>query len=283
MISIEEALHSKGIDFVEKGKDYLVKCFNPEHDDSSPSMRIDKDSGVYHCLSCGYRGNILRQFAISHVTNHKLQELRDKLRDIRGTVPVGFCEDALFNVKDYRGLKQETIDYFQLYRSDLDFPDRIVVPLYDLQGRVVANLGRYERTNISPKYILKPDITAPWLPIPEKCNFDTRVLVLVEGPFDVINLFDHGMSNAVSVMGTKTINKENIYDKLLPYIVAGVQKVIIMFDGDSAGKSSAEYVNQLIKYNTPLVSKVYSLPDGKDPGSLSTKEVETLIKRFTTY
>lgn len=284
MNSIEDVLTKKGIDFEHKGSDYLVKCFNPEHDDSSPSMRIDMNSGAYHCFSCGYKGNLLRQFAISHVTNHKITELKDRLSALRLPPPVGYCEDAVFNVESFRGLKKETIDRFEMYRSEEVFPDRVVIPLYDLQGRIVANLGRYERSDVSPKYMMKPDIPAPWMPIPEKCNFVTRVLVLVEGPMDVINLYDKGnITNAVAVMGSKTVNRENIYDKLLPYMVAGVQKVIIAFDGDSPGRSAADYINQLINYNTPLVSEVYSVPEGKDPGSMSAREIERLKNQFTTH
>ena len=35
-----------------KGKDYVVSCLNPEHDDKNPSMRIDQITGIFNCFSC---------------------------------------------------------------------------------------------------------------------------------------------------------------------------------------------------------------------------------------
>ncbi len=50
MTDVEQLLRDKDIYYVPKGKDVLVKCFNPEHDDSSPSMRIDREEGIYQLV-----------------------------------------------------------------------------------------------------------------------------------------------------------------------------------------------------------------------------------------
>ena len=56
-MNVEELLQSKHVPFMPKGKDYVVSCLSPEHDDSNPSMRIDQITGIFHCFSCGYKGN----------------------------------------------------------------------------------------------------------------------------------------------------------------------------------------------------------------------------------
>jgi hypothetical protein len=45
-MSVEALLIEKGISFTSSGKDYLIKCLNPDHDDSNPSLRVDKINGV---------------------------------------------------------------------------------------------------------------------------------------------------------------------------------------------------------------------------------------------
>ena len=45
-------LEEKGIDYTLSGKDAVIQCLNPEHDDNNPSMRVDKLTGMFHCFSC---------------------------------------------------------------------------------------------------------------------------------------------------------------------------------------------------------------------------------------
>ena len=61
-MNVEELLQSKQVPFLPKGKDYVVSCLNPEHDDNNPSMRVDQITGIFHCFSCGYKGNLFVHF-----------------------------------------------------------------------------------------------------------------------------------------------------------------------------------------------------------------------------
>jgi DNA primase len=61
-MNVIDILNDRHIKYREAGKDYLVTCINPEHDDSNPSMRIDKVTGIFHCFSCGHKGNIFTKF-----------------------------------------------------------------------------------------------------------------------------------------------------------------------------------------------------------------------------
>ena len=61
-MNVEELLNQKQVPFTPKGKDFVVKCLNPEHDDSNPSMRIDQIDGRFNCFACGYKGNLFTFF-----------------------------------------------------------------------------------------------------------------------------------------------------------------------------------------------------------------------------
>ena len=47
-MTVEELLIEEGIQFKQSPADYVIRCLNPEHDDTNPSMRIDKITGVFN-------------------------------------------------------------------------------------------------------------------------------------------------------------------------------------------------------------------------------------------
>jgi DNA primase len=56
-MTVEELLQERKIDYKLSPADAIVKCLSPDHDDSNPSMRIDRITGVFNCFSCGCKGN----------------------------------------------------------------------------------------------------------------------------------------------------------------------------------------------------------------------------------
>jgi DNA primase len=282
MSTVEEILDKKGIYYVPKGKDILVSCFNPEHDDSNPSLRIDRETGLYHCLSCGYKGNLLTQLRVPNaIRNEKIRSVLEVITELRSVKGCEYPIDMDTTILEtYRGISIETLLKFKAFRSEKEFPDRLVIPIEDSSGLLLGMIGRYEQTDVSPKYLMKPkNISAPLFPNPKLCSLEQGVLCLVEGLFDVINLHNYGMENVAATLGTKQLTRDNIYDKLLPYTSSGITKIIIIFDPDKSGRESADKLKKLIDYNTDLVCKVYNLPGGKDPGSLNKEEVN-MLKRI---
>ena len=75
-MTVEELLEKQKIPYRMSGRDVVVSCLNPDHDDRSPSMRIDKATGIYHCFSCGFKGNLFSRF---NVIVSKLQVRRETL------------------------------------------------------------------------------------------------------------------------------------------------------------------------------------------------------------
>lgn len=281
MSEVETILRDKGIHFVPKGKDVLVKCFNPEHDDSHPSMRIDRMEGQYHCLSCGWKGNVFHDFnKYRNVFNSKVSALKDKIRSLYIEASgVEQPSDAFPFYEPFRGLKAETYRELNAFTSEKDFPERVVFPIMDYSGKVKGFNARHKLTNLAdgvPKYLVKPDgVDLPLYP-PIKDRHTS--MVLVEGLYDALNLRDKGLTNAVCAFGTRRLSANSIYEKMLPFMIRGIVKVYIMFDGDEAGRKAAEDVKWFIKQKTDLEVEIIPMGDGKDPGDLTQAEVDFIKK-----
>ena len=155
--------------------------------------------------------------------------------------------------------------------------ERIVFPIYDPTDRLVAFQGRYTHTNISPKYLVYPAETSlPWYPSANRCEFHQNSIILVEGLKDALYLHGRGITNAVCIFGTKSVNMDNITDHLAQFIMAGVQKVYIMLDGDQAGRSASKHIYDCIKKKTSLLIEEIELPDGIDPASMEDENIDSL-------
>ena len=88
---VEDLLRQKNVVYRISGQDYLVGCLNPDHEDSNPSMRIDKVDGKFHCLACGFKGNIFKYYGI--LTNHtsiRVSKLKEKLKELNLNIYLKF-------------------------------------------------------------------------------------------------------------------------------------------------------------------------------------------------
>ena len=66
-MNVEDILKENNIDYTTKGHDYIIQCLNPQHEDTHPSMRVDKTTGIFNCFSCSARGNLFTRF--NKITN----------------------------------------------------------------------------------------------------------------------------------------------------------------------------------------------------------------------
>lgn len=56
-VDVENLLRENGIRYESSGNNLVTLCLNPSHNDHHPSMRINKENGLFHCFSCGFKGN----------------------------------------------------------------------------------------------------------------------------------------------------------------------------------------------------------------------------------
>ena len=87
MSRITELLDLKGIEYKDTGGDILICCLNPDHDDKHPSLRIDPETGIMHCLSCGFGKGIPSIYHYFNETQYRqsprLSQVRKKISEIR--------------------------------------------------------------------------------------------------------------------------------------------------------------------------------------------------------
>ena len=149
------------------------------------------------------------------------------------------------------------------------FRDRLMIPIRDIQGRVIAFGGR-SLTEEQPKYLNSPETELfskgkTLFALDEAKNAISQVdqAVVVEGYFDAISLHAAGINNAVASLGT-ALSLEQVR-LLLRYTES--KQLILNFDADKAGinateKAIGEIAN--LVYAGEVQLKILNLPHGKD-------------------
>lgn len=278
---VANLLNSKGISYTPSGKDYLIRCLNPEHDDNNPSCRVDRVTGVTHCFSCGWKRNLFRHFGILTAgSSIRVAKIKEKLQELRDFgVGVDLPDGATPYSQKYRNISPQTYRRFEAFTTDRveKLQDRIVFPIKEVTGKIVAFIGRHSLSEGNPRYLVHPS----GRPLPlYPCLLDdhNNSMVLVEGIFDMLNLQDKGLTNAVCTFGTSTISEDNVSAKMLPYKVQGIRKVHILYDGDQAGRDAAKKLKPILESQDFEVN-IIPMEDDSDPGVLSQEDV-TAIKEY---
>jgi DNA primase len=273
-MQVLELLEKKGIAFKAQGNDYLIKCLNPEHDDSNPSMRVDKLTGIFNCFACGEKGNLFYRFGEKANELQLRRELlkkkiQDKQRENVGlSMPIG----SIPYTGNWRGISPETYQKFEAFQHhDADYIGRIVFPIRDPSGKIVAFQGRHT-TGGTPKYkFTPPKAKIPLYPV--VTPREGRV-ILVEGIYDMLNLHDKGLTNATCSFGASNINEA----KLGMLKMQGAEGIDIFYDGDEAGQEGAREVISLCE-KIGLPHRNICL-EGSDPGSLTESQIIKLTKKL---
>jgi len=278
-----DLLKKHNIDYKISGKDFVIRCLNPDHEDINPSFRVDRTSGIAHCFSCGYKVNIFKHFGV--LTNNasiRVAKLKQKLKDLYTDFNgVDFPYDKVPLNRVFRGISTSTLREFEAFytRGREDLIDRAIFPIKDIRGRITGYVCRHMLSNGNPRYLIYP--SEAHLPVfPEQLKIKTNTLVLVEGMLDLLNLYDKGLKNVACTFGTSTLFKDTAI-KLLPFRGQGITKIYLMFDGDVPGQDAMDKLIPLIQEADYLVEKI-KLPDDTDPGDLSQEDVDGIKEWIKT-
>src|SRR3989344_3432728 len=148
------------------------------------------------------------------------------------------------------------------------FRDRIIFPLFDANGTVIAFSGRALAKDTEPKYLNSPDTSVftkgEVLYGLDRAKEDIRkknYAVLVEGQIDLVLSHQAGVTNTVASSGTAFTLAHLQRLKRLS------SRIILAFDGDKAGLIAAEKASNL-GISLGFEVKVASLPEGSDPAEV---------------
>ncbi|MBW4575097.1 MAG: DNA primase [Aphanothece sp. CMT-3BRIN-NPC111] len=149
------------------------------------------------------------------------------------------------------------------------FRDRLMIPIHDIQGRVIGFGGR-TLSDEQPKYLNSPETelfdkskTLFALDKARDAISKQDRAVVVEGYFDAIALYANGIHNAVASLGTAlSLDQVRL---LLRYTES--KQIVLNFDADNAGTTAAERAIGSIAslaYQGQVQLRILNLPDGKD-------------------
>ncbi|SEG04623.1 DNA primase [Bosea lathyri] len=152
------------------------------------------------------------------------------------------------------------------------FRDRIMFPIHDSRGRVVAFGGRAMSAEVSAKYLNSPET-----PLfhkgsllfnhhnARKAAHDTGQVIIVEGYVDVIAMSLSGFPQTVAPLGTALTEDQ------LTLLWRMSDEPVICLDGDKAGrKAASRAIDLALPMLEPGKSLAFAiLPDGQDPDDLA--------------
>lgn len=152
------------------------------------------------------------------------------------------------------------------------FRDRVIFPISDARGRIIAFGGRALEKGVAAKYLNSPETPLFHkgsnlynLAAARQAAHDGAPLIVVEGYIDVISLVMTGFAGSVAPLGTAlTENQLTLLWKM-------ADEPILCFDGDSAGQRAAFRAADLaLPHLRPGKSLRFALlPEGQDPDDLA--------------
>jgi len=173
------------------------------------------------------------------------------------------------------------------------FRDRLIFPIHDRQGKIIAFGGR-SLDGSEPKYLNSPETplfekgrTLYGLALAREGIREAGFALVTEGYVDVIMLAQHGLTNAVAALGTATTAEH------VRTLLALTDQIVFCFDGDEAGRRAAwralENALEVLKDDSRL--RFIFLPPEHDPDSFVREHgadafralIADAAKPLTTY
>lgn len=256
-----------------------VSALCPFHDDSSPSLSLNVNSGLWVCYGCGEKGNA-RQLAAKIAHGHDTppeQEL-----DLDTIVAELEGEE-----KQYRYLDESYLDLFGLghpYWTERfgrkansvvrqwglgydPITNAVTIPHRTRDGRLLGVIRR-KLDDTGPKYLYpkgfpkKDHLWGMW-------QVRSNSVVLVEGALDAAAVWNSG-AEAVAILGSM-LSKEQV--RVLED--SGTWAVVLFFDNDEAGRRATEVAKALLDNSGLLVYEVdwSKWKQIKDPGEADARGV----------
>ncbi|UTW54946.1 DNA primase [Kordiimonas sp. SCSIO 12610] len=246
-------------------------------------------SEVMEAVTSWYEAQLYGQVGKGAFEYIKGRGLNDKtLKDFR----LGFAPNSRSALKDAmqgRGIyEDQLIETGMLIkpedgRDSYDrFRDRLMFPISDRQGRIIAFGGRALSKDAKAKYLNSPETVLfhkgatlyNWANA-RAASYDVGQVMVVEGYMDVIALAQAGINYAVAPLGTALTEEQ------IAHLWQMGDEPILSFDGDNAGRRAAmRAMDRALPMLRPGKSlRFVFMPDGDDPDTLVQREGKGAIER----
>ena len=197
---------------------------------------------------------------------------------------IGYAPDSFSALRDALGTDARRVSLLEraglFSKNDKGntydkFRDRVMFPIHDRRGRVIAFGGRVLDAEDSPKYLNSPEtelfhkgreLYGLW----QVRQTHTRIprLIVVEGYMDVVALAQHGILEAVATLGTATTPDH------AELLFRNAPDVYFCFDGDNAGRRAASKAMESVlpRMRDGRQAFFLFLPEGEDPDTIVRHE-----------
>jgi DNA primase len=193
--------------------------------------------------------------------------------------PLGFALQNLDFAHPYlaeRGLSEATIAEFGLgYCAKGSMTGRVVIPIHNRDGQLVAYAGRLPRHSPdeeTPKYKLPPGFRKSQELFNSHRAFretDDVPLVIVEGFFDCLALWQHGIRRVVALMGSSLSPQQ---EEIIAAVVNPQSRIVLMLDEDEAGRGAREKI--IPRLATHCYVRAFRFDnEGQQPDTLTAEQV----------
>jgi hypothetical protein len=300
---VQGTLLKLGIETTQRNSELLGYC--PMHlertgkEDSNPSWSMNSDSGVHHCFSCGYRGNLLtlvaelkeftttwgrldfdaaKEWLRSNVEVNfdllasQLEEARKSYVPIPVPVAMSEARLAVFDstipqwALDARGLTQQACELHGVLWNPLR--SAWITPIRN--NSTYGLMGWQEKSQVERFFRNRPTGVQKSKTLFGIEVFSGDTMIVVESPLDCVKLTSLGITGAVSTFGA------SVSDEQLS-LMKRANKLIFSFDNDPAGiKASLDMLERTRKEGMECWFTGPS--DFKDVGDMPESLVQLFIE-----
>ena len=293
-VAIASLLRQYRVPLRRSGRDQYRGCCPIHGGEGRDAFQVNLTKNVFHCFACGAGGTVLD--LVAAMEHCSLREAALKLasqdaapsplapaaptqlvtKKSKPLSPLGFTLRRVDSTHPYlvkRGIEIATAERFGVgfYSGSGILSGRLVIPLHDEKGRLVAYCGRAVDAT-EPRYRFPSGFAKSELlfNLHRALASGSSSVVVVEGFFDCFKLHQAGVHSVVALMGSA------LYETQQRALLQHFQRVVLMLDGDAAGRrATAASANRLRSHCTVDIIHV---PETMQPDQMSSDQIRYVLK-----
>jgi DNA primase len=295
-VALAPLLRRYRVELHRSGPDQYRGCCPIHRGQGREAFHANLRQNVFHCFACGAGGGVLDFVAAMErcsLREAALQLARETAgrseppaaagtapqlftKGNQAPAPLGFSLRGIDTAHPYlaaRGVETATAQEFGIgfYGGPGIFSGRLVIPLHNERGELVAYCGR-ALDAIPPRYRFPPRFPKAEIlfNLHRAVTAGQPAVVVVEGFFDCLKLHQAGIMAVVALMGAA------LYPAQQRVLLRHFRQVILMLDGDSAGRRATAAMAAQLQPHAAV--QVIHLPDQVQPDQLSADAVREILQ-----
>jgi len=258
-----EGLPLEGRDFIETVKILADRYgITLQVEEDSVDIQNKKLRGMLELIKeASHKTFLATPSALEYVKGRGLESIQTKIR-------FGYCNfQKLKNFLETKGYSSRDLNDAGLSETLLN--ERLLIPIYDVWGRITAFGSRRLQEDSSEKY---RNSSTSELFKKSEVLFNLynakayETIIIVEGYMDALKMMSVGINNVVALCGTAL---SSFHIQLL--VKNKVKHLILCLDGDYAGQEATKTILEVLQNEESLKTSILELPDDLDPDDFITK------------